>query len=108
MPVLVQRHVLDAAAAARGPVLARRVDDDVAHRLGGIREEVMPVLEPKPARIDQPHEALVHEHGRVHRIGAALAVQAGARHAAQVRVERREHPRPAPRGRLGWRARAAP
>ena len=87
--VAAQRDMLGAAAMTLGLPLARRVDDDVAHRLRGIGEEVPPVFEPQAAVADELHEALVHQHRRVHRIGPALAVQPGAGDAPQVRIQRR-------------------
>jgi hypothetical protein len=70
-------------------VLARGIDDDVAHRLGGIGEEVAPVVELQVARVHQPHEALVHQRRRVHALGTALLAQPRARNALELRVERR-------------------
>ena len=50
-----------AATAPLGQLLAREVDDDVAHRLRRIGEEVLAVVEHEIGRIDELQEALVNE-----------------------------------------------
>lgn len=76
------------AASFREP-LARRVDDDVAHRLCRVGEEVATVDEPQLCRVDETDEALVQQRGRPHAMVAAVSTQAGPGDALEVRIQGR-------------------
>ncbi len=85
--VLVERELLELAAALLGLVGARVIDEDAAHHLRGDAEEVRAVLPLHLRLIHEPHVRLVDERGGLQRVADALLAQVARGEAPQLAVD---------------------
>src|SRR5690606_21974920 len=80
------------AAALVGALLPGVVHQHAAHGRGGGAEEVGAALPADVLVADEAEVGLVDEPRRVEGVAGALVAQPGARHLAELRVDRREEP----------------
>ena len=80
---------MQVAAALLGQALAGVVDHHAAHGRGGVGEEVRAIVELRRLAPDQLEVGLVHQRGRIQRVGL-LARQLAPSHGVQFLVERRQ------------------
>jgi hypothetical protein len=77
-------------AALRGGVLARVVDEDLAHQLRGDAEKVGAALPARPALVDQTQVSLIDERRGLQRVPGPLAAQVAVRQLMQLTLDERQ------------------
>jgi hypothetical protein len=81
------------AAALLREALARVIDDDAAHRGGGVGKEVRTIVELRGVAADEFQVGLVHQGGRIERCArAGQRAGGGPSHAAPGRASRARDP----------------
>ncbi|MEO1087403.1 MAG: hypothetical protein AAFY88_24460, partial [Acidobacteriota bacterium] len=75
-----------AAAFAPSPGLGV-IDQDLAHGAGGQRQEVGPVGDADPLRLQKPGVDLMHQRGRIQRIQPGSTATLAARQESQLLVD---------------------